>query len=223
MLCEAVPLPCHPAIRFSSRRNDVDRPKLLRGGSEPLLVSHEELELAHSDETKQKGRITPQLPSTITVGSYGIGVAVYWDQTPGQSAISGFVWERSALVRHAVLARSQGRYEYCGRPGLLNGNGEVQIKKNHIVPLSGDEPRLPNNVIAFRHEHHREAYVGASDDELKGLFLKTVLVGEKGLRVGDVVSGRSLCVLRKRPMYWSEPATHLGESACQRKAGNELF
>lgn len=151
---------------------------LLRRGAEPLPVSHEELEFAQSHESKEEGDITPQSPSIITADSYGIGVADQFvgNETPGRSAISGFVWERSALVRQAVLARSQGRCEYCGRPGFLKENGETYIETHHIVPLSEDGPDVPNNVIALCPEHHRQAHFGASRDVLKGFFLKALAV-----------------------------------------------
>lgn len=129
---------------------------------------------ALSDEAQANSEVlVPTLP-VITTDSYGVGVADQFleCQIPERNVVSAFAWERNAKVRQAVLARSQGRCEFCGHRGFTKANGDIYLETHHVVPLSEHGPDDPGNVIALCPEHHREAHYGAKRELLRASFLQ---------------------------------------------------
>ena len=72
------------------------------------------------------------------------------------------VFARSPLVRQTVLARAEGRCEYCNQYGFVRPDGLLYLETHHIQPLSEGGSDDPRNVIALCANHHREAHFGAA-------------------------------------------------------------
>lgn len=85
-------------------------------------------------------------------------------------------FRRDDAVRRYVIARAQGRCEYCGREDFLTLDGLPYLEAHHIIRLSQQGPDSVDNVIALCAAHHREAHYGANAEALEASFLK--LVGE---------------------------------------------
>ncbi|MGF6513020.1 5-methylcytosine-specific restriction protein A [Pseudomonas sp. BT76 TE3572] len=149
---------------------------LLRRGPKPLHETLKDIVVFGEEEGAASGAPSQAFPE-ITPDSYGVGVADQFigNETPERTAVSAFVWGRSAKVRQVVLARSKGCCEHCGRLGFLKVNGEIYIETHHVVPLSEEGADTPGNVIALCPEHHREAHFGSEHEALKASFLQMLV------------------------------------------------
>lgn len=110
----------------------------------------------------------PALPE-ITPTSYGVGVVdqcVIDEVARGPASVLRFERERSAVVRQLVMARSQGRCEWCGQPGFIKHDGQIYLESHHVVPLHQDGDDTVENVIALCPNDHRLAHYGANRDVL---------------------------------------------------------
>lgn len=110
----------------------------------------------------------PALPE-ITPTSYGVGVVdqfVVDEVHRDPVAVERFERERSAVVRQLVMARSQGRCEWCGQPGFIKHDGQVYLESHHVVPLHQDGDDTVENVIALCPNDHRMAHYGEHRDTL---------------------------------------------------------
>lgn len=110
----------------------------------------------------------PALPE-ITPTSYGVGVVdqfVIDEMQRDPVAVERFERERSAVVRQLVMARSQGRCEWCGQPGFTKHDGQVYLESHHVVPLHQDGDDTIDNVIALCPNDHRLAHYGEHRDTL---------------------------------------------------------
>lgn len=114
----------------------------------------------------------------ITPTSYGVGVV---DQfvldTVGQdyTVIERIERERSPVVRQAVMARSQGRCEWCDAPGFLKHDGQVYLESHHVVPLHAGGDDTPENVIALCPNDHRIAHYGERRELMAREMLARIL------------------------------------------------
>jgi len=95
-----------------------------------------------------------------------VGAPAYVDQFSEPAAVAArqatvLVRDRSAAVRANVLTRSQGRCEFCARPGFLTAAGAIYLETHHVVPLAEDGPDHESNVVALCPEDHRRAHYGA--------------------------------------------------------------
>lgn len=81
---------------------------------------------------------------------------------PQQVDVHGKAFVRSEAVRRAVLARANGRCEFCGEGGFELPNGDRFLETHHIVPLSEKGPDTVANSAAICANHHREAHHGAN-------------------------------------------------------------
>jgi hypothetical protein len=138
---------------------------------------YEEFQIVNPLETA----VDPQ--PEITSDGYGIGVSDQFVGTdnPVQHAVNALVWERSALVRQKVLARSGGRCEYCLEQGFRKANGDVYLETHHVLALSEGGSDTLSNVIALCPGHHREAHYGARKLELVVIF-QSILAGSASHR-----------------------------------------
>lgn len=95
---------------------------------------------------------------------------------PEQVDVHGKAFVRSAAVRAAVLARAQGRCEYCGQPGFATTLGEVFLETHHIVPLSESGKDVISNGAAVCSNHHREAHHGAKAALIRDHLLEVAAI-----------------------------------------------
>jgi 5-methylcytosine-specific restriction protein A len=100
---------------------------------------------------------------------------------PEQVDVHGKAFIRSAAVRAAVLARAEGRCEYCGRPGFSTSLGEVFLETHHIIPLSKGGKDVISNGAAVCPNHHREAHHGAKAALIRDHLLEVAASGKKAV------------------------------------------
>lgn len=81
--------------------------------------------------------------------------------------VSGFAFERDRAVRHAVLARANGKCEYCGDPGFKMANGGIYLETHHVVPLCEGGKDGVRNVVALCPNDHRRAHYAAQRDRIR--------------------------------------------------------
>lgn len=72
--------------------------------------------------------------------------------------VTGEVYVRDPAVRRRVLARANGRCEWCGMLGFLTSKNEIYLETHHIIPLSEGGADTDSNVVAICPNHHREAH-----------------------------------------------------------------
>lgn len=122
-----------------------------------------------------QGQFEVSMPE-ITLSGYGVGVVDQFvgAEHPVQKTIKGLVWERSALVRQRVLARSGGFCEYCAEPGFLKPNGDIYLETHHVIALSEGGADTEANVIALCPNHHCEAHYGARCAELRAALQQII-------------------------------------------------
>lgn len=128
--------------------------------AEPIPVETE-----HAIETETGVLVT--LPE-ITDHSYGVGVVDQFIDNTYRDPVLVEKWERerSAKVRQMVMLRSQGRCEWCGKPGFLKHDGQIYLESHHIVPLSLEGPDHITNVIALCPNDHRMAHYGENRETM---------------------------------------------------------
>ena len=88
--------------------------------------------------------------------------------------VSLTVFVRNEAVRQAVLARANGRCEYCGAMGFLKTDGSLYLESHHIIALAKDGEDTLANVIALCPHHHREAHFGVARDDLETAMIQKV-------------------------------------------------
>ena len=86
---------------------------------------------------------------------------------PNAEIFTGKRYARNTQVRSEVLARAEGRCEYCGRQGFLRANGTRYLESHHIIALANDGADRLSNVIALCANDHREAHFGKERTELE--------------------------------------------------------
>ena len=122
---------------------------------------------------------TPFLVATpeITATSYGVGVV---DQFIHDSIqldpvlVFRYERERSAEVRQLVMARSEGRCEWCNEPGFKKPDGQIYLESHHVVPLCEDGADSIANVIALCPNDHRRAHHGEGRTDMGKKMLARV-------------------------------------------------
>lgn len=130
------------------------------GGSSSTIDSHNhETPSDHSLDEVDQDVVLPE----ITPTSYGVGVVDQFvfdtvEQSP--TMVERIERERSPVVRQMVMARSQGRCEWCDAPGFLKHDGQVYLESHHVVPLHAGGGDTPENVIALCPNDHRIAHYG---------------------------------------------------------------
>lgn len=99
----------------------------------------------------------------ISATSYGVGVVDQFiiDGARGEPlSVERFERERSVIVRQLVMARSQGKCEWCGQPGFVKHDGQIYLESHHVVPLNEDGDDTVENIIALCPNDHRLAHYG---------------------------------------------------------------
>ncbi len=91
--------------------------------------------------------------------------------TPDRIEGRTFGYLRNPEIRSAVLARANGRCEYCGELGFRKSSGDNYVEAHHIIALAEDGPDTLNNVIALCSNHHREAHYGEDAELLEDKFV----------------------------------------------------
>lgn len=89
---------------------------------------------------------------------------------------TGFIFDRSAEVRRAVLERAVGVCECCGVPGFKMDNGRIFLETHHVIPLSKNGPDEKWNVVAICPNDHRRAHFGEDRVALRDQFIEHLLV-----------------------------------------------
>lgn len=99
-------------------------------------------------------------------------VLVFVDQFSCQDNVrrrelNGSTFERSTVIRGKVLARANGKCEYCDERGFKTDKGELYLETHHIIPLSEGGADNEFNVIAICANDHRRAHSGEGRIELR--------------------------------------------------------
>ncbi|MDT8924766.1 HNH endonuclease signature motif containing protein [Pseudomonas taiwanensis] len=161
----------------------------VRRGRAPLVAvtadsPAEDVTALHADHDP----FEPSMPQ-ITASDYGVGVVDQFvgAEQPLQKTVLGLVWERSALVRQRVLARSGGFCEYCAERGFLKANGDIYLETHHVVGLCEGGADTEANVIALCPNHHREAHYGARCAQLRAA-LQQIITEKLAVMSGSAVA-----------------------------------
>lgn len=91
---------------------------------------------------------------------------------PKRIDISTSVYARDPKVRETVLLRSQGKCEFCDKPGFLTAAGDLFLETHHIVPLSESGADDIDNVIALCPDDHRKAHFSAEREAMRQQMLE---------------------------------------------------
>ena len=87
--------------------------------------------------------------------------------SPDRAQTTGFRYRRDPAVRNAVMARSKGSCELCGKPGFLRADGTHYLESHHIIALAKDGSDRLTNVIALCPDDHRKAHFGERGAEME--------------------------------------------------------
>ena len=86
---------------------------------------------------------------------------------PLRRIVTGEVTVRDPRVRAEVLRRSEGRCEFCGKPGFQTVDGQTYLETHHVLPLSEGGPDVVRNVAALCPDDHRKAHYGEERDTMR--------------------------------------------------------
>jgi hypothetical protein len=81
---------------------------------------------------------------------------------------------RDPKIRQRVIDFSNGKCEYCQKPGFMKLNGERYLEAHHVISLANNGDDSVDNLIALCPEHHREAHFGANGEALERDFMKVI-------------------------------------------------
>ena len=81
---------------------------------------------------------------------------------------------RRPEVRSAVLARTEGKCELCGKLGFVTANGAYYLETHHVVPLSELGPDEVWNVVGICPDEHRKAHYGVEALELRYTLIEVL-------------------------------------------------
>jgi hypothetical protein len=81
---------------------------------------------------------------------------------------------RNQRVRERVIARANGRCEYCNHEGFLTPEGKRYLESHHIQFLGEEGPDTENNVIALCANDHRQAHFSAERETLASRMKKII-------------------------------------------------
>jgi hypothetical protein len=118
----------------------------------------------------------PPLPE-ISETSYGVGVVdqfVVDEHLRDPVLTERYERERSAVVRQLVLARSEGKCEWCDKLGFLKHDGQIYLESHHVVPLSEGGSDNIRNVIALCPNDHRMAHYADGREALVDKMLQRI-------------------------------------------------
>jgi hypothetical protein len=130
----------------------------------PVALEESVGELAATSGTPDQ----PSLPE-ITETSYGVGVVdqfVVDEHLRDPVLTERYERERSAVVRQLVMARSEGKCEWCDKLGFLKHDGQIYLESHHVVPLSEGGADSIQNVIALCPNDHRMAHYADGRESL---------------------------------------------------------
>lgn len=81
---------------------------------------------------------------------------------PRKRSANSSLFERSRVVRDYVLARANGRCEYCQSTApFITTKGSPFLEVHHIMRLSDGGPDSPEHLIGLCPNCHRQAHYGA--------------------------------------------------------------
>ncbi len=122
----------------------------------------------------QTGSCTLQrgLPPDRFVDQFSI--ASETQRTPERRSISGQAFVRSPEVRKNVLARAQGKCEWCGELGFVMTDGRIYVETHHIIPLYENGFDIETNVTGLCPNHHREAHFGSNRAAMRDGLLEKI-------------------------------------------------
>ena len=78
---------------------------------------------------------------------------------------------RRAEVRSAVLVRTKGHCELCGKPGFLTAGGSRYLETHHVVPLAESGPDEIWNVVGICPDQHKRAHYGLEAPEIRRMLI----------------------------------------------------
>lgn len=141
-------------------------------GDTLLVRGHELLAVEAKPTGLESHAVTPTTEARLAVQPHDDEAArppappAYVDQFSEPLAVEAreatvLLRDRSAAVRAQVLARSEGRCEFCSRPGFLTAAGSIYLETHHVLPLAESGPDHESNVVALCPEDHRRAHYGA--------------------------------------------------------------
>jgi predicted restriction endonuclease len=95
--------------------------------------------------------------------------------TPERSKTEVWSYARDQKVREAVLERSRGKCEFCGKLGFAKPDGARYLEAHHVSALANDGEDRLTNVIALCPNDHREAHFGERRKQIgRDMMLKLV-------------------------------------------------
>ena len=94
------------------------------------------------------------------------------DHLPGKTVRHSKVFNRSHEVRRRVLARAEGKCEWCSQSGFIAASGGVYLETHHVIPLSEGGSDTVANVVALCPNHHMEAHHGSNGPSMRKQLLE---------------------------------------------------
>jgi 5-methylcytosine-specific restriction enzyme A len=94
---------------------------------------------------------------------------------PDKYQVNGEVYIRDRKVRERVLARTNGRCEFCGAKGFRTTEG-IYLETHHVIALAKGGRDHESNVVAICANDHREAHHGVRREIIKKKLLAKLAV-----------------------------------------------
>ena len=94
------------------------------------------------------------------------------DHLPGKSVRQSEVFKRSPGVRVRVLARAEGKCEWCSQSGFISASGGVYLETHHVIPLAEGGGDTVANVVALCPNHRKEAHYGKNGLSMRKQLLE---------------------------------------------------
>jgi 5-methylcytosine-specific restriction protein A len=98
-------------------------------------------------------------------------VAELEESEPTKHEIAGSAYNRDRAVRHAALARANGKCEYCGESGFKMANGGIYLETHHVIPLCEGGKDSIRNVAALCPNDHKKAHFAAERVRIRQALL----------------------------------------------------
>ena len=93
---------------------------------------------------------------------------------PASTIVSSVRYARDPKIRSAVIHRSGGKCELCGKLGFYRTDGSRYLESHHIISLADEGADRMTNVIALCPDDHREAHFGRRQIELEKEMIRIV-------------------------------------------------
>lgn len=90
---------------------------------------------------------------------------------PARRRRDSMVFIRNPDVRDEAKRRSNGKCEFCGKPGFVMESGAIYLETHHIIPLSEGGADAISNVISLCPNDHRMAHYSKERDSVRQQML----------------------------------------------------